>query len=214
MGSIHISERDSLAFDWELHSLRLLLQRMVQISLTAFQNRIPEPADADQAARQAEGLTRLPGVLSGMVDEYLQERAWWQQNKRSAPITELRQALLQKNLGIAVPIPEGILTTDQPEGVERREERWLLIIRSEVARRRMLCGQVMLIAEEAVSDHRFQRAYDDLRNLSQPPAYDSEEYTKQRAMTDDELADLVQRREHAAAAYRLTGHHTDPGWLS
>jgi hypothetical protein len=220
-----ISERDSLALEWELHQVRWLMNGLLIEVESTFMEQIRELPPHKERLEYGEmsreelirwrqrSITQLPSTLETMISDHNAERDWWSKNKITAPINELRRAVRKKMASTGVSFPEGTLDTDRPEKAEERSDRWVLNVRAEIARRRMICGQAKLIADETLADHEWEKALTAIRVMKRPADWDYDEWDRQRTMSIEELTALVESRERSAASYNVTGDHLQPGWI-
>ncbi len=172
-----------------------------------------EDTREQQIAWRVRAIEKTRGHIEDAVEAHRSERQWWAENKNSASINELRRAVRSKMAQASVEIPQGEEVRDAPERWEERSLRWLLHVRSEIARRRMVCGQALVIMKEAQLPGRGEQGLAELKILGRGDDYDYDEYLRQKNMGEAEFRAFVEHREQVARSYGTTGDYLIPGWL-
>ena len=225
-----LGERDRLALDWELHHSRwALFEARSTVEGATNSQRMPplepgkrvahyETSPDEHNRHMDERWRRLPDYIDRILHHHDAERVWWKQNKDTASLDLLRQAVrtIMGEAGGATadePVLDATAKQTVPEPPkEIRPLRWLLIVRAEIARRRMMLGELDLLVREGQEQGLLwaeERLPALLHRISEM-GYGDE------AITDKDttqLSELVNRRESAAAAFQITGPQLAPALL-
>jgi hypothetical protein len=222
---VTISVRDRLAIDWELHHVRWLLSNArMTASGAANSYRMPplkpgqivahyETSPDEHNAHMEMRWNRVLEDLTLLVHEHDKEREWWEKNKDSISLDVLKQAVRQM-MGKA-----GGATQDEPEldpvtlALDPEDEvkplRWLLNVRAEIARRRIFVGEIYFLMQEGQKQGVLwtEERLEKLSRRINDAAYGDEDVTDSN---NEELLELVERREKAASSFKITGSHQAP----
>lgn len=227
-----LSKRDALALEWELHQIRWLMTPLtsaVSSAITVLSTGEPPPdpprLEYGQSSREEiiahrqKIWERTPGLIDQVLGEYHAERAWMAARKPIAPLHALRVAVRESmaKTGGAPLQPEPLDDPADDEAIselEIRSMRWLLFTRSEIAGRRIRCGEYHLLLQTVRERDDLPEgwAWEQLQELIQRhhPLAD-------RDRTDgwdaEQVLGLALRRERAASAFEITGGHLIPGWI-
>jgi len=172
----------------------------------------PDEHNRVMDARWRDVLTYIDDILH----KHDAERKWWEENKATASLDVLRQAV-REMMGQAggasaeEPILENeVAVPDPPKEV--RPLRWLLMVRAEIARRRILLGQIVLLLQEGQERGLIwaEERWPDLDHRISGAGYGDEAV---KECNTEELLALVERREQAAAAFEVSGSQLAPALL-
>jgi hypothetical protein len=223
-------QRDGLVLDWELHQTRCLLndafatlrgaahaQRM-EVPETPRRLHAWETSPEDYNSHMDERWRLLDCHLQDLRERFLAEREWWSENAATTPLPRLRQAVREVMAaagGAAADEPTltpAELAKTEDESVETRQLRWLLMVRAEIARRRLLVAEVYDVAREGKTRgiEWAEQRVDALERKIADAAYADDAVADKSTR---ELLDVVRAREAAAAASAYTGDHAAPRLL-
>lgn len=232
-----LSERDALALEWETHQVRWLLSNLLDTARSAANPwRMPprapgarrwrgEDEPEDYNAQADARWETLLSDLQALTHAHDREREWWSLNKQSAPLPLLRAAvrrMMSEAGGARAPELSALdAPAEEEPPAQIRSLRWLLRVRGEIARRRMLCGEIVLLAREGGERGQEWTSARLGSRLAEPGTLADRiselnhgDASMSACQSLTQLRALVLRRETAAARHGVTGAHHAPALLN